>query len=155
MFTVYIESKNKLCNKKDVLSQSNVWNFMNNCINQVTLVGYAGQDAEIKQAAQNQGLRFSLATTENRKDKITGEYIPTTEWHNIICWNQKLVSKYAENIKKGTHVLVQGKLHYGTYKAKDGTEKTKAEIMVNDWDCKLVVLNHSLKSNIQKDEFDF
>jgi len=128
---------------------------MSNCINQVILVGYAGQDAEIKESAQNQGLRFSLATTENRKDKTTGEYVPTTEWHNIICWNQKLVAKYASSIKKGTHILVQGKMHYGTYTAKDGAVKTKAEVMVNDWDCKLVVLNHSLKSNVQDNDFDF
>ena len=56
-------------------------------INKVILVGHLGKDPEVKKTNNDaKYARFTLATTENYKDKVSGEKKEITEWHNIICF---------------------------------------------------------------------
>ena len=53
-------------------------------VNKVILIGNLGKDPEVR-SFQNGGqvCSFSIATSENWKDKSTGERREKTEWHNI------------------------------------------------------------------------
>ena len=61
-------------------------------VNKVILVGNVGQDPEVRQF-QNGGqvCSFSIATSENWKDKNTGERREKTEWHRISVFNEGLI----------------------------------------------------------------
>ena len=80
-------------------------------MNECKLHGYLGRDPELKATPGGATLcRFSVATTENWKDK-DGNKKSKTEWHNIVAWN-----KQAESIekffKKGSEILLTGKIEY-------------------------------------------
>jgi len=99
-------------------------------LNQVTLIGSAGKDAETKLIGENsQVATFSLATNRSYKDK-KGEKKTQTEWHNIEVWAE--TAKFAGNyVKKGSLVLVQGSIRYDKYEGKDGQPKERAKIVAD------------------------
>lgn len=105
---------------------------MNSC-NQVTLTGYVGGDAETKIVGENTQLtKFSLATTYSVKDK-DGSYKKATDWHSIESWNA--AAKYAQHLKKGDLVCVDGSIKYTKFTTKDGAQKEKAVIVANGVVC--------------------
>ena len=79
-------------------------------VNKVILVGNVGKDPEIR-SFQSGGrvAKFSLATSENWKDKATGERKEKTEWHNIVAWG-KIGEICAQYLKKGGQVYIEGRI---------------------------------------------
>lgn len=104
---------------------------MKNLKNQVQLIGHLGADPEVKELNSNTKVaRFSLATSDNYTDK-EGKKVSDTQWHKITAWNSSatFTEKY---LKKGSEVLISGKLVYGNYDDKDGIKRYTTEIYVND-----------------------
>ena len=78
-------------------------------INQITLVGFLGRDAQ-KKALPNGTpvLNFSLATKKVWKDS-NNEWQERTQWHQVVCFGDRM-AKLAERLLEGTLVYVQGEL---------------------------------------------
>ena len=77
--------------------------------NQVSLIGFAGKDAEARTTNnQKPYTLLSIATQSSYKDKGTGEYINRTEWHRVIVWGK--LGEFAQKIQKGAHLAVDGEL---------------------------------------------
>lgn len=99
-------------------------------INKVTLIGYAGQDPEIRTLDSGTMVgRFSLATSDNYKDK-NGDWQTQTEWHNVVVWRD-LAERAQSQIKKGSLVFVEGKISTRKYTDKDWVEKNMTDIVAN------------------------
>jgi len=99
-------------------------------INKVILVGHVGKDPAIQYVKEDVPVaRFTLATSETRKDK-NGEKITNTEWHNLVVWRglAKVVEQY---VKKGQMLYVEGKITNRSYE-KDGATRYISEIVVNN-----------------------
>lgn len=96
-------------------------------VNQVTLLGNAGNDPEVRTLESGQKVaRFSLATSKSHKDK-EGNWQTTTQWHTIVCWGY-LAERAEEKVKKGSQVFVSGEINYRKYTDKDNIERTAVEI---------------------------
>ncbi len=98
-------------------------------MNLVILEGCLGKDPELAYAASGTAIcKMSLATSESYKDK-SGAYQKKTEWHNI-----KVFGKQGENcskyLKKGSRVLIEGRVSYSDYE-KDGVKKYFTDIISN------------------------
>ncbi|MCU0366206.1 MAG: single-stranded DNA-binding protein [Bacteroidales bacterium] len=94
--------------------------------NKVILVGNVGKDPEIRRFENNIKASFSLATSETYTPK-GGDKVTQTEWHNIVAWRR--LAELAENyIRKGTQVLIEGKLRYRSYDDRDGNKKYIVEV---------------------------
>ena len=80
-------------------------------VNKVVLVGNLGKDPEIR-TFPNGGrvANFSIATSENWKDKATGERKERTEWHRISVLNDALVGVVEKYVKKGSKLYIEGQL---------------------------------------------
>lgn len=79
--------------------------------NKVILHGFLGKDPELKATPGGATLcRFSVATTENWKDK-DGSAKSKTEWHNIVAWGKQgeAIEKF---FKKGAEIIIEGKIEY-------------------------------------------
>lgn len=91
-------------------------------MNKTFLKGFVGKDPEVK---TNQGgdkyARFSLATTEKWKDK-QGNQQSKTEWHTIVAFGN-VVDVIAKHVRKGSELLVEGKINYQTVEGQDGVKK--------------------------------
>lgn len=96
-------------------------------LNQVTLIGSVGKDAETKFIGEgSQVAKFSVATNRTYKTK-SGEKKTDTEWHNIEVWNE--TAKFAGNfVKKGSLVLVIGEIRYESYPDKEGKTQYRTKI---------------------------
>lgn len=116
-------------------------------LNKITLIGHLGKDPEIRTLENGTKVgRFSLATTENYRDK-NDNWQSLTEWHSIVVW-RFLAEKAEREFKKGGLVYIEGKMTYTKYKDKDGVERTAAEIVASTIQSLEKRDNSGQKSNI-------
>lgn len=111
-------------------------------VNKVIIVGNLGKDPEVK-SFQNGGriCNLSLATSENWKDKQTGEKKERTEWHNVTLQNDGLVGVAERYLKKGSKVYIEGQLRTRKWQDQSGNDRYTTEISVAGLDGKLVMLD--------------
>jgi single-strand DNA-binding protein len=111
-------------------------------VNKVILVGNLGRDPEIR-SFQNGGrvASFSIATSENWKDKSTGEKKERTEWHRISVLNDKLVEIVERYVKKGSKLYIEGQLETRKWTDKDGQEKYTTEVVLRPFRGELTMLD--------------
>ena len=96
--------------------------------NAVTLIGNVGKDPEIRYTTSGKAVAsFSLATSEKHKDS-QGQIKEETQWHRVIFWGKQAesIGQYA---KKGTSLLVTGKITYRKFTNRDNQEQSITEIM--------------------------
>lgn len=105
---------------------------MNAIKNQVTLLGHIGKDIDFRTIGEKNGLsQFSLATNESYKNN-KGEYVESTQWHNIKAWG-KTAEIMRDVLKKGDEVMVRGKIAYNNYEDKEGIKRYSTDIIVQDF----------------------
>lgn len=111
-------------------------------VNKVILVGNLGKDPEIR-TFQNGGrvAHFSLATSENWKDKATGEKKEKTEWHRVSVFNEHLIGVVERFLKKGAKVYIEGQLETRKWTDKEGQEKYTTEVVLPRFRGELTMLD--------------
>ncbi|WP_421722592.1 single-stranded DNA-binding protein [Alloalcanivorax xenomutans] len=101
-------------------------------VNKVILIGRLGADPETRFMPSGGAVtNFTLATSEQWKDKQTGQPQERTEWHKCVAFN-KLGDICGEYLKKGAHVYVEGSLRTRKWQAQDGQDRFTTEIILND-----------------------
>jgi single-strand DNA-binding protein len=98
-------------------------------INKVILIGHLGADPETR--AMPSGMTVAnlrLATTENWKDKQSGENQERTEWHNVALFG-RLGEIAAEYLRKGSQVYIEGRLRTRKWQDKEGRDRYTTEII--------------------------
>lgn len=103
-------------------------------MNLVILKGNVGQDPRIT-TFENGGkvAQFTLATTERGFKTKDGREIPDeTQWHNIVVKRTGLAGVCEQHVKKGTPLLVTGKIKSRSYTDQNGAEKFITEIIVEE-----------------------
>jgi single-strand DNA-binding protein len=111
-------------------------------VNKVIIVGNLGKDPEIR-TFQNGGrvASFSVATSENWKDKSTGEKKEKTEWHRISVFNENLVGVIERFLKKGSKVYLEGQLETRKWTDKEGKERYTTEVVLRPFRGELTMLD--------------
>ena len=80
-------------------------------VNKCILVGNVGKDPEIRSTSDGKKIAsFTLATSENWKDKNTGERRSKAEWHQIIVFSQGLAGIVEKYVRKGSKLYVEGQI---------------------------------------------
>ncbi len=113
-------------------------------INKVILIGNLGKDPEVRHLENGACVaNFSIATSENYKDRKTGEKVSQTEWHNIVVWRglAEITEKY---LKKGDKVYIEGKLKTRSWKDQEGNNRYTTEIIADN----LTMLGKSQETKI-------
>lgn len=101
-------------------------------INKVILVGHLGKDPEVRYAASGQAIaNVTIATSEQWKDKNSGEKQERTEWHRVVFFG-RLAEIAGEYLKKGSQVYIEGRLQTRKWQDKDGQDRWTTEIVAND-----------------------
>jgi hypothetical protein len=83
---------------------------------QSNLIGFLGNDAEVRTANDRSFTTFSLATKSSYKDKNSSQYVSHTEWHRCVVFGK--LSEFAKTLTKGAHVQVEGELRSREYTSK-------------------------------------
>lgn len=103
-------------------------------MNKVILRGNVGQDPKIT-TFDNGGkvAQFSLATTERGYKKEDGTEVPdVTDWHNIVVKRSGLAGICQQYVKKGTPLLIVGKLRTRDYDDNAGQKRYVTEVIVEE-----------------------
>ena len=98
-------------------------------VNKVIIVGNLGRDPETRYAPEGGAItNISVATTDQWKDKTSGEKQERTEWHRVVFFN-RLAEIAGEYLKKGSQVYVEGALRTRKWQDKEGKERYTTEII--------------------------
>ena len=101
--------------------------------NTVTLVGFAGNNPEVRETPSGAKITtLSLATSRSYKD-ANGQRQTETEWHRVSCFNG-IGKCVAEHVSKGAMLMVTGRIHYTRWTDKNGTERYGCEIIAEQVD---------------------
>ena len=101
-------------------------------VNKVILVGNLGRDPVSRYGADGSAIvNVSLATTDNWRDKSSGERKESTEWHRLVFFG-KLAEIAGQYLKKGSQVYVEGRLRTRKWQDKDGQERQTTEIVIEE-----------------------
>jgi len=100
-------------------------------LNKVMLIGNLGADPEIK-SFQNGGriANLRIATSENWKDKATGERKERTEWHTVVINSDGLVGVAERYLRKGSKVYIEGQLRTRKWQDASGNDRYSTEVSV-------------------------
>src|SRR5580704_9099159 len=100
-------------------------------VNKVFLLGNVGKDPEIRATAGGMTVAsFTLATADRKKEGAN--WVDSTEWHNIVCF-QRTAEIVRDYVKKGSQLLVEGKITNRSWDDKEsGQKRYKTEILVNE-----------------------
>ncbi len=134
---------------------------MSGSVNKVILVGNTGNNPEIRTTNDGKEIAtFSLATSEVWRDKATDEKRERTEWHRVVVFNDALVVVIKNYVKKGSKLYIEGSLHTRKWTDNEGHEKYSTEVVLQNYDSKLVLLdskklgteNDPSNANLTKDD---
>lgn len=103
-------------------------------MNRVILSGYVGKDPEIRFIDKRPIAEFSLATTEPQRSTPNGVTIPErTDWHRIVMFDAH--ADFAEKyIRKGSRLLIEGKLRTRVWEDRATQKHTVTEVYVTTFE---------------------
>ena len=101
-------------------------------INKVIIVGNLGADPETRYMPSGSAVtNLSVATSEQWKDKQTGEQKERTEWHKVVFFD-RLAEVAAEYLRKGSQVYVEGRLQTRKWQDRDGNDRWTTEVIADE-----------------------
>ena len=100
-------------------------------INRCTLLGNLGAEPELKFVAGNRAmLKMRIATTESYvdADNVRKENV---QWHDAVLWGPRgeAVAKF---LRKGSRVLIEGRIEHRSYEGSDGVKRYATDINVTN-----------------------
>ena len=99
-------------------------------INKLIVLGYAGNDAELKFTASGKPVaNFSVAVNESSKNS-NGDNVERVEWFRCVAWNG-LAELCGQYILRGKQLYLEGRLQTRKYDDKDGNARTTIEVVVS------------------------
>lgn len=100
-------------------------------LNKVFLIGRVANDPEILTTQSGRKVcRLSLATSRIWKDK-TGDKKEETNFHSIVLW-ERLAEISSEYAKKGTLLMVEGRIQNRSWEDKEGKKRYTTEIIAEN-----------------------
>ncbi|WP_311749676.1 single-stranded DNA-binding protein [Proteus terrae] len=102
----------------------------NGSVNKVILIGNLGRDPEIRYLPSGGAVaNLAVATSENWRDKKTGESREKTEWHRVVIFG-KLAEIAGGYLCKGSQIYIEGQLQTKEWDD-NGIKRYTTEIIVN------------------------
>lgn len=111
-------------------------------VNKVILVGNLGRDPEVR-TFQNGGkvCNLRVATSENWKDRNTGERRERTEWHSVAIFSEPLARIAEQYLKKGSKVYLEGQLETRKWQDQSGNDRYSTEVVLRPYRGELTLLD--------------
>jgi single-strand DNA-binding protein len=111
-------------------------------VNKVILIGNLGADPEVRNF-DNGGkvCNLRIATSEQWKDKNTGERRERTEWHSVAIFNTGLVGVAEKYLKKGSKVYLEGQLETRKWQDQSGQDRYSTEVVLRPYASEMTLLD--------------
>lgn len=111
-------------------------------VNKVIILGNLGRDPEVR-SFQNGGkvCNLRIATSENWKDRNTGERREKTEWHSVAIFSEGLVRVCEQYLRKGSKVYIEGQLQTRKWQDQSGQDRYSTEVVLQGFGSTLTMLD--------------
>ena len=111
-------------------------------VNKVIILGNLGVDPEVR-SFQNGGkvCNLRIATSENWKDKNTGERREKTEWHSVAIFSEPLVRIAEQYLRKGSKVFIEGQLETRKWQDQSCQDRYTTEVVLRPYTSTLTMLD--------------
>ena len=101
-------------------------------VNKVILVGNLGKDPEVRYTPGGSAVaNVTIATSDQWKDKQSGERQERTEWHRVVFFG-RLAEVVSEYVKKGQQIYIEGSLRTNKWQDQSGNDRYTTEIIANE-----------------------
>lgn len=111
-------------------------------VNKVILIGNLGKDPEVRRTQDGKPIvNLSVATSENWKDRTTGERREKTEWHRVVIFDENLARVAEQYLKKGSKVYVEGQLQTRKWQDQNGQDRYSTEVVLQRFNSALTMLD--------------
>lgn len=99
-------------------------------LNKAIIIGNLTRDPELRSLPSGiQVASFSVATNRVWKDK-NGARQESADYHNVVVFGRQAETS-AQYLKKGSQVLVEGRMQTRSWDAQDGQKKYRTEIVAD------------------------
>ncbi|KPP87652.1 MAG: single-strand DNA-binding protein [Rhodobacteraceae bacterium HLUCCO07] len=116
-------------------------------VNKVILIGNLGRDPETRTFQDGGKLcNLRIATSENWKDRNTGERREQTEWHSVVLRGEGLVGVAERYLRKGSKVYIEGQLRTRKWQDQNGQDRYSTEVVVSGFGGSMVMLDGRAES---------
>ena len=111
-------------------------------VNKVILVGNLGNDPEVRNLPSGgKVVNLSVATSDQWRDKNTGERKERTEWHRVVIFSEGLVRVAEQYLRKGSKVYIEGSLQTRKWQDQSGQDKYSTEVVLQGFNSTLTMLD--------------
>jgi single-strand DNA-binding protein len=111
-------------------------------VNKVILIGNLGRDPEVR-SFPNGGkvVNLRIATSENWRDKQSGERRERTEWHSVAIFNENLGRIAEQYLRKGSKVYLEGQLETRKWQDQSGQDRYSTEVVLRQFRGELTLID--------------
>ena len=101
-------------------------------VNKVIILGRLGADPEVRYTPGGSAVaNLRIATNSGYKDKQTGQFVESTEWHRVVVFGRtaEIAGQY---LAKGRMAYVEGRLRTNKWQDQSGNDRYTTEIVANE-----------------------
>lgn len=111
-------------------------------VNKVILIGNLGADPEIRRTQDGRPIaNLRVATSEQWRDRNSGERRERTEWHRVVIFSEGLAKIAEQYLKKGSKVYLEGQLQTRKWEDQSGQERYTTEVVLQGFNSTLTMLD--------------
>jgi len=101
-------------------------------LNKVIIIGRLGADPEVRYMPSGSAVaNLRIATNDGYKDKQSGQFVETTEWHRVVLFG-RLAEIAGQYLTKGRLVYVEGRIRTSKWQDKSGQDRYTTEVVANE-----------------------
>ncbi|MGC9448797.1 single-stranded DNA-binding protein [Cereibacter johrii] len=110
-------------------------------VNKVIIIGNLGRDPEVR-SFQNGGkvVNLRIATSEQWRDRASGERKERTEWHSVAIFDENLARVAEQYLRKGSTVYIEGQLETRKWQDQSGQDRYSTEVVLRPFRSSLTML---------------
>lgn len=124
-------------------------------VNKVILIGNLGRDPEVRRLSNGEPVvNLRIATSENWRDKATGERREKTEWHSVVIFNENLARVAEQYLRKGSKVYLEGQLQTREWQDQQGQKRYSTEVVLQRYRGELTLLDGRDGGGGARDSYD-
>ena len=111
-------------------------------VNKVIIIGNLGRDPEVRSFSNGGKVcNLRIATSENWRDKNSGERREKTEWHSVAIFNENLVRLAEQYLRKGSKVYIEGQLETRKWQDQSGQDRYSTEVVLRPYKGEMTFLD--------------
>ena len=111
-------------------------------VNKVILVGNLGADPEVRHTQDGRPIvNLRIATSENWRDRATGERRERTEWHRVVIFNEGLAKIAEQYLRKGSKVYLEGQIQTRKWQDQSGQDRYSTEVVLQGFNSAMTMLD--------------